>query len=238
MLRFIKIVFLRFFRIAGFCFKLIRWEKHRDDITDEELYTEVRKMVEMVNKAGKISVKAEGIENFPADNGFMIYPNHQGMYDVLAMLEVFPVKFSFVYKQELDKISCLRRLFSLLNAYAIDRDDVRQSLKVINNVCDRVREGRNYLIFAEGTRNRDENNVHDFKAGSFKIATKTRCPIVPVAHADSYKVLDSKGTEPVTVKIRVLKPICYDEYKDMNTAEIAAYVQKLVSDAVTELASE
>ena len=78
-----------------------------------------------------------------------------------------------------------------MKAYMIDREDVRQAMQVIINVTKEVKKGRNYLIFAEGTRSKNGNHVGTFKGGSFKSATKAQCPIVPVALVDSFKPFDT-----------------------------------------------
>ena len=54
-----------------------------------------------------------------------------------------------------------------------------------------VKNGRNYLIFAEGTRSKHGNHPQEFKGGSFKAAMKAKCPIVPVALIDTYKAFDT-----------------------------------------------
>ena len=79
-----------------------------------------------------------------------------------------------------------------MKAYMIDREDVRQAMQVIINVTKEVKKGRNYLIFAEGTRSKNGNHVGTFKGGSFKSATKAQCPIVPVAR-DKSAVSDRTG---------------------------------------------
>ena len=48
--------------------------------------------------------------------------------------------------------------------------------------------------------------------------------MVPVALIDSYKVLDQKGSAPVTVQLHYLPPIPYEEYQGMKTMEIAVMV--------------
>ena len=97
-----------------------------------------------------------------------------------------------------------------------------------------MKEGRNYLIFAEGTRSKNGNHPLEFKGGSFKAATKARCPIVPVALIDTYKAFDTGSIEPLTVQVHFLKPMYYDEYKDMKTTEIAAEVKRRVEETIKE----
>ena len=119
-----------------------------------------------------------------------------------------------------------------MKAYMLDRDDVRQAMKVISNVSKEVTEGRNYIIFAEGTRSKNGNEVEEFKGGSFKAATRARCPIVPVALIDAFKPFDTNSISPVTVQVHFLKPLYYNEYKDMKTTEIAALVKGRVQKTI------
>ena len=119
-----------------------------------------------------------------------------------------------------------------MKAYMLDRDDVRQAMKVISNVSKEVTEGRNYIIFAEGTRSKNGNEVQEFKGGSFKAATRARCPIVPVALIDAFKPFDTNSISPVTVQVHFLKPLYYNEYKDMKTTEIAALVKGRVQKTI------
>ena len=77
----------------------------------------------------------------------------------------------------------------------------KQSMQVIIQVTKEVKAGRNYLIFAEGTRTKDPNKSMNLKGGSFKPAVKAKCPIVPVALIDSYKSFDTKSIEKVNVQV-------------------------------------
>ena len=76
------------------------------------------------------------------------------------------------------------------------------------------------------------NQLLEFHGGSFKCAVKTKCPIIPVAFVNSFKVLDAKGCKPVSVQIHYLEPIYYEEYKDMNTVELAAMVRSRIEETV------
>ena len=230
--RLLRIIILCLFRIPGFFFKLVFYGNHADEFSDEFRHQMLKSMAKPVCKAGRINVEVHGIQNLPKESGYMLYPNHQGMFDVIAMLSSFSDPFSVVYKKELKNVILIKHAFKMLNAKAMDRSDLRQSMTVINEVAEEVKQGRNYVIFAEGTRNRDKNNVHTFKSGSFKIAMKAKCPIVPVAQIDMYKALDDKGTSPITVQLHVLPPINYEEYKDMKTSELAEKVQKQIQDTI------
>ena len=110
--------------------------------------------------------------------------------------------------------------------------DVRQAMKVIIDVSKEVEKGRNYLIFPEGTRSKNGNKIGTFKGGSFKAATKAKCPIVPVALINSFVPFDRNTIRPVTVQVHFLKPLEYEDYKEMKTTEIAALVEKQIQEMI------
>lgn len=172
-------------------FMLNKYAANVDNYTEGERYALLKKIDRRANKGGNITVRAYGVENIPNENGFMFYPNHQGLYDVLAIVDACPTPFSVVAKKEVGSVPFLRQVFTCMKAYIMDREDIRQSMQVILNVTKEVKEGRNYLIFAEGTRSKNGNHPLEFKGGSFKAATKARCPIVPVALIDTYKAFDT-----------------------------------------------
>ena len=116
----------------------------------------------------------------------------------------------------------------------MDRDDVRQSLQVIKQVAEEVKAGRRYVIFAEGTRSRNGNELLEFKAGTFKSAMMAKCPIVPVALIDAFKAFDTNSIKKITVKIHYMEPILYEEYKDMKSTEIAAEVKRRIEEKIKE----
>ena len=213
-------------------FKLCYYASHVDKYTEEQRYKVLRFIDNRAIKGGRVKIDVHGQENIPEQNGFMFFPNHQGLFDVLSIVAACPRPFSVVMKKEIQNIPFLKQVFACMKAYAIDRDDVNQAMKVIIQVTKEVKEGRNYLIFAEGTRTKDPNHVHEFKGGSFKSAMKAKCPIVPVALIDAYKPFDTKSIEKVTVQVHFLEPISYDEYKDMKSVELAAEVKSRIEKVI------
>lgn len=214
--------------------KLCYHASHVDKYTEEEHYKMLRYITYRANKGGNVIIDVHGQENIPKENGFMFFPNHQGMYDVLAIIDACPKPFSVVAKKEVANVPFLKQVFACMKAYMLDREDVRQAMEVIVNVTKEVKKGRNYLIFAEGTRSKKGNQIQDFKGGSFKSATKARCPIVPVALIDSFKPFDTNSITSVTVQVHFLEPLLYEEYKDMKTNEIAETVKERIQNKINE----
>lgn len=214
--------------------KLCYYASHVDKYSEEKRFEMLKFITTRANKGGNVTIEVHGRENIPEKDGFMFFPNHQGLYDVLAIIQACPRPFSVVAKKEVANIQFLKQVFACMKAYMIDRDNVRQAMQVIIDVADEVKNGRNYLIFAEGTRSRNGNEVQPFKGGSFKAATKARCPIVPVALVNSFVPFDSSTTKPVTVQVHFLKPLYYDDYKDKKTTEIAGQVRDAIRQTIQE----
>jgi len=212
--------------------KLCYYASHVNKYTDEYINKFLKNIVMHANKGGNVEIVSSGKEYIPEENGFILYPNHQGMYDMLAILYACDKPVSVVAKIEVSKVQGLKQVIACLKGHYMDRNDVRQSMKVIMDVTKEVKEGRNYVIFAEGTRSKKENQLLDFKGGSFKAATKAKCPIIPVAMIDSFKPFDTGNVDQVKVQVHFLEPILYEEYKDMNTNEIAKEVKQRIEKAI------
>lgn len=234
MKRILLMVFRNLWFVPWAWCKLCYRASHTDKYTEEEQYSFIRWVDLHANKGGNVTIDVHGSANLPSEDGFMFFPNHQGLFDVLAIIRACPVPFSVVAKKEVGEIPFLKQVFACMKAFIIDREDLKQSMQVIVNVIREVKAGRNYLIFPEGTRSKNGNHPGPFKGGSFKTATKTKCPIVPVALIDSFKAFDTGSTERITVQVHILPPMYYEEYKDMHTTELAEEVKRRIEKVIEE----
>lgn len=233
-MRRIILMVLRLFYIAPYyMFRIWRISKN-NKISFEDTFAYIKKVTKKANKAGRVIIESQGLENLPEKDGFILYPNHQGLFDGLVFFESCPRAFSYITKKEARNIFLLKQVGDALDVIPIDREDIKQSLQVIIQVAEEVKKGRNYLIFAEGTRSKKGNELLDFKGGSFKSATKAKCPIVPCALIDSFKPFDENSIKKVTVKLIYLPPLYYEEYKDMKTQQIAEEVKRRIEDEISK----
>ena len=224
--------------VPGAWFKLCYNAKHLDKVPEKERWDHIQFMLSRAIKGGNVNLILTGLENVPRDESFMMYANHQGMFDVLAIAGTCPVPLGAVLKKELYNVPFLHQVSLCCKCFPMDREDVRQSLTVIQNVIEEVKNGRNYLIFPEGTRSKLGNEMLEFHGGSFRCATKSKCAVLPVALVASVKVLDQQGSAPVTVQLHYPKPIPYEEYKDLKPAELAALVKERIAEKIRECTAE
>ena len=114
----------------------------------------------------------------------------------------------------------------------LDREDPRQGLKTILTAIDYVKDGISMFIFPEGTRCKVEGTFLPFHAGSFKIATKAKVPVIPVTIVGMGDVFEDHFPRPkrATVVIEFGEPI--------ETADMDRNAQKELPDRVKAIIEE
>ena len=201
--------------------------------SEEKRYRMVQHIINLMKDAGNIHTKAYGTENLPKEGGYIMFPNHQGKYDALGIIHTHEKPCAFVMDEKRSHMPIVHQVVSLLQSKRMVLDDVKQSMQIINEMAKEVREGKKYIIFPEGGyADKTDNHMEPFKAGTFKSAVKAKCPIVPVALVDSYKVFMGWTLKKIETQVYYLKPILYEEYKGMKTVEIAALVQKRIEQVL------
>ena len=232
--RIVTMVLKNIWHVPGLWFKLCNYAKHTDEYPEAEKWRHIQRILRLAIQGGNVDLQVTGLENIPTDKAFMMYANHQGMFDVLAIAATCDMPMGAVLKKELYDVPLLHQIAVCTRSFAMDREDVRQSLTVIQGVTEEVKKGRNYLIFPEGTRSKKGNEMLEFHGGSFRCATKSKCPVLPIALLDSYKVLDQKGSAPVKMQLHYLPVIAWEEYKDMKPAELADLVRSRIEAKIKE----
>lgn len=230
--RFAMIFLKNIFRLPGVYAKLCHYAKHTDKYPEDEKYDHIRRMLKYALDSSNVELTVTGLENVPLEGGCLLMGNHQGMFDVIALGATTPRSLSIVYKKELHNVPILKQVYACTKSFAMDREDVRQSLTVIQNVIAEVKQGRAYVIFPEGTRSKTGNAMREFHAGTFRTAIKAKVPVVPLAFIDCYKVLDQKGSAPMKAQLHYLPPVMPEEFEGMKAAELAALVQQRIADAI------
>ncbi len=233
MLRFIYVIIMNLFRAPYVIPKMRKEAAHPERYTEEERYNLVKYVIRLMKLSGKVHTKAYGIENLPAEGGYIMYPNHQGKYDALGIIYTHKAPCSVVMDKSKSNTILVKEFIDLVQGKRLEKDNVRQALTIINEVAEDVKKGKRYILFPEGGYEfNNKNKVAAFKAGSFKSAIKSKAPVVPVALIDSYKVFNSFSIGKVTTQVHYLKPIFYEEYKNMKSGEIALLVQERIEQVI------
>lgn len=186
----------------------------------------------LVNFAG-VTVVTHGEEKIP-EGAVLFVSNHQGNFDIPILLGYINKPKAFIAKIELLKLPLIRTWMTHMKCVFMDRSDIRQSLKVINQAATHLKEGYSTVIFPEGTRSKGES-LGEFKPGSLKLALKAGVPIVPITIRGSYKIMEQNGfiIKPAHVELIISDPILTAKLTKEQAAELPERVREIIEQELT-----
>ena len=179
-----------------------------------------------------------GRRNIPTDEGVLFIGNHTGFFDIILTYAYVPGLTSFISKKEWEKFPLLPIWMKRLYCLFLDRKDTRQGLKVILTAIEYVKQGISVFIFPEGTRSKD-GEFHQFKKGSFKIAQRSGCPIIPVTIVGAAHIFENHlpRLKPGVVTIDYGEPIRMSELADDDRKHIDVYVHNVIEAKLKEISA-
>ncbi len=204
---------------------------------DEIAYQNVPRWCNKLLQLAGVEVTVIGQENIPADRACVFTANHRGYFDIPLMLTQLGKPIALVSKIEVEKIPLIRKWMALLHCLFLDRDDPRQSMRVLGEAADLVEKGYSVGIFPEGTRYKgDEGGLGKFLGGAFRIASKSGAPIIPVVLFNTRACLEGDGhftMKPAKVAVHILPPI---ETKDLDRSALKTLPEQVEQIIREELA--
>lgn len=185
-------------------------------------------------KVSGAKVHISGLEHIPENETVLFISNHQSNFDIALFLAYIRKPKGYIAKQELSKIPMLPAWMDHLRCVLMDRSDMKKQLQAIVQGIQILNDGHSLVVFPEGTRSQS-NKMSEFKSGSFKLATKTKVPIVPVTISGSYKLLEQNNRiKPADVYITVHPPVFT---KNLNKEQLMQ-LPKDVSDTIRSALSD
>lgn len=232
MFRFFWVILMNLFRIPYYVMKAELWQTHIDDFSEKQRYSLALKVANMVRRTAGIRTSVYGVSNLPKEGGYVMYANHQGKYDALGIMLAHRQPCSVVMDEKRSNGIVVKQFLDMVGGKRLQKDNLKQSMKIIYEVAEEVAQGKKYIIFPSGGYWNASNRVDSFKPGSFKAAIRAKAPIVPVAIIDSYKAFETNTLGPIRTQVHFLKPIPYEEYKDKKAVEIAKQVEDTIIDCI------
>ena len=222
--------------IVTYLFYLKKYAKNIDKYPRSLRFSKMRTLCDRILRAVGAEIQIFGLENLPMDTNFCMVSNHMSMIDPLPFMVNYDKPLTFVGKKELMEMPMVPAAFKTVEGEYLDRNDLRQSLKVMLRVEDDLRnKEKSWMIFPEGTRIRDQLlPVGDFHHGTFRPATKAGVPIVPAAIYGTFRLLKTKPQfKKYPVLISILKPLMPEDYKNMSTSDIAVLTRNAIQKEIT-----
>lgn len=148
-------------------------------------------------------VNVIGIENIPKDQTVLFVSNHQSNFDIPLLMSCIDIPKGFIAKKELEKWPIINTWMKYIHCIFMDRNNLRKSAESIVEGINLLKSGYSMVIFPEGTRSKGKP-VAEFKGGSFKLATKSKCAIVPITINGTYKLLEQNNNKIKAADIELI----------------------------------
>lgn len=192
----------------------------------------------MLKNAG-VTTDVYGTENLPEEPVLYVC-NHESDWDIALVLAYLDAPHGLVSKEQLAKVPFAKDWMDLLGCLFIQREDLRGSIRVLDQMGQAVRDGHSMIIFPEGQRSRTDA-VQNFGSGAFRSALKYKLPIVPVAILGTHRIMEAnngKWIRPAHVSMKILPMIRTGAMDRSEQKAIARSIQQQIVDAREEMRSE
>ena len=199
------------------------------------------RIVQTVFKAvlwvGGVKVTFIGEENVPKDTPVLYIGNHRSFFDVPLTYPRCPIRTGYVAKKEMEKVPLLSTWMERLYCLFLNRTDIKEGLKTILTGIEQIKGGISMCIFPEGTRNKGEElSLLPFHNGSFKIADKTGCAIIPMSINNTADIFESHF--PRIKKTHVIleygTPIYPKELDKETKKHIGEYCSNIIQETINK----
>ena len=231
MIRFILVLsFLILFLIFSIPLVIIEWfiGKKNPALKDAISQSVIKWAFRCCNFMAGVKVDYIGLENIPGEGAFLYVGNHKSYFDILLTYVCFPRPTGYVAKVEMEKVPLLATWMRNIHCLFLDRHNIKEGMKAILKGIEKIKSGISICIFPEGTRNSNPDEFLPFHEGSFRMAEKANCPIIPISINNSRAVWEAQlpRIKKSHVIIEFGKPIYLESLSKEERKFLGAYVQK------------
>lgn len=179
-------------------------------------------------KLSDSTVNVHGLENIP-EGPVLFVSNHQSNMDIAIICGFIDKPKGFIAKKELKKLPLINKWITLAGSIYLDRENPRKSMEGILEGIKTLKNGHSLVVFPEGTRSRGDK-MGEFKSGSFKLATKSKVPILPLTIDGTYRVMEANKIliKPSNINFYVHKPIYTDKLSKEEIAKLPETVEHII----------
>ena len=235
-------VFLVLFLVLGIPLLLIEWvigkfNQRAKDISSLRIVQWAFKVI-LFLAGTRVIIKGE--ENVPKNEPVLYVGNHRSYFDIVITYSRVPELTGYIAKKEMLRWPLLVNWMKNLHCLFLDRQDVKQGLKTILTAIDKVKAGISICIFPEGTRNRVNDTFMEFHEGSFKVASKSGCAVVPMAIYNSAAIYEDHipWIRKTTVIVEYGKPFYIKDLPRETQKRVGAYSRDLIMENYFRLKEE
>ncbi len=178
------------------------WHEYKPFV-DQQVYDWLNPLIDMAG----VEFVVEGKEKVPTNEPVIYTPNHEGLFDIPAVILGAPAVPVFMAKKEIASFPLVKDWMWVMDCVFVDRKNKTQARSSLHDAIEMVKKGRSIVVFPEGTRSKN-GQLGKFKGGAMKIAMETGAKIVPVYLEGTRACFEETGNVTSgSIKVRFLDPI-------------------------------
>lgn len=221
-----------------YCFFIKRINKEYVLSHSERVVKCILKMVVFLSGVRLHVTGRENMKLLTDGKAYLVISNHRGYFDIITGYLLFDSHMGIVAKKSMEKIPLISYWMKRINCVFLDRHDLRDGVKMIVDSINNISNGISMWIFPEGTRctSDDPYELLEFKSGSFKIAEKSGCDILPISFKNTEAAYEKHIPiiKAVDIYINIGKPYNIDGLSDQEKSDIGKYSQDIIKKLLTE----
>lgn len=224
------VIYMLIVSFAG-SIKIKYLKKISTEKAEEYTFKKMKAIAAHIMNKSKTSAEVSGMENLPQGPCIFV-ANHQATFDAFLLFYKIDKKLTFIAKKEIMKIPLVGWWMKAGHTVFIDRKNMREGAKAINNAVENIKNGYSIIIFPEGTRSLS-SEIGTFKKGSMKLALKANVPVVPITLDGTYMVLEAgKKVRGHKVSLKIHKPIYTEHLSVEEKKNLSEIVQNIIADSL------
>jgi 1-acyl-sn-glycerol-3-phosphate acyltransferase len=162
----------------------------------------------LILRSNGVKVQIKGLEHIDHKKPSIYMCNHQGTFDIFALLAHLPMQFRWVAKVGLFRIPVLGWAMSTAGYISLDRTKRKRAYRGMEIAAGKIREGTSVVMFPEGSRSYD-GTLQPLMNGGFTLAIRAGIPICPITLDGTWAIMPrtTLRIKKGTVRIIIERPI-------------------------------
>ncbi len=190
-------------------------------------------------KIAGTDITVKGLENVPSDRAVVYIGNHRSYFDIILTYTLCKNTTCYIAKADLRNIPLFGLWGDMMMCLFFDQSDMKASVKMILEGITRLKQGISVFIFPEGKRNREPDllPLNEFRDGSFKLASKTGCPVIPVAlkKIDDIWEAHSPWLRKTSVTICYGPPVYFNDLEDEQKKHPGEHFRQVITSMLEQM---
>lgn len=177
----------------------------------------------------------EGAENIPKEGGAILASNHNAVWDSIFLPAMIDRELAFMGKADYFtgtgiKGWATKNFMKAVGTIPVDRSGGKGAQAALQAGLDRLKEGKLFGIYPEGTRSPD-GRLYRGRTGVARLALQSGAPVIPVAMIGMHDAqpVGQKIPTRTDIGIKIGKPLDFSRYRGLDRDR---YTLRAITDEI------